>query len=377
MRKILLSTAVIGLTIALVGCSSTTQENAENEAEGKKILEQMQSSPSWKFAEAESRRDAQAMFEIAQNVSKKNPEAAKKLYERCAFVAAMQQKKALFNEIAALNSEAKKYGFLIQKGNAPSMLPQLVKVNSVAEAAKVGEGMQPVWGAFVADCYENLTKENAEIIAANVNSARESFSAEDLLAAAKDLSAYKAKSEVPEQLKVQTIIREAVNLAEVANDAKTMQAIIDFCREKSILPASEQKDLAGILKGMGKTRGSYVNVRYGNGVSARQYRQNGWNVSNIRLSDGSVITIRDDGTTQEKLEMFKKALRKSPLLCRYLNKGVFKRNSTRMSNGEMAQIFMVFQALAEEMGTSFSQVVKMAIREAEKEALKEIDDFEI
>ena len=361
-RKITAIASALGI-VALSGCVSDQAEKT-NEQNAQKILTQMQASPGWKFAEAESRRDAKAMFALAQDTAKKNPEDAKKLYARCAFVAAMQQNKTLFNEIAAADGSVKNYGSLIQK-KSPSRLPQLVKVDSVAEAAKVGKGKQPVWGAFIADCYESLNRENAAMIAANVNSAREGFSAENLLAAAKDLAAYKAKAAAPEQLKIQTIIREAVNLAEVANEAKTMQAIVDFCKEKSLLPAKEQKELALTLKGMGKTRGAHFGLYARNGATSYQYRQGGWNVTNIRLSDGSVVTIRDDGTTREKLEAFKAALRECPTFCRYLNRGLFGKNSSYMTNGQMAQVFAVFQACAEEKGVPFSQVVMWGIREAE------------
>ena len=337
--------------VALSGCVSDQAEKV-NEQDVQNVLTQMQASPGWKFAEAESRRDAKAMFAIAQDSAKKNPESGKKLYARCAFVAAMQQNKALLSEITAVDSSVKKYESLLQKG-ASSLLPQLVKVNSVSEGAKVGPELQPVWGDFVADCYENLTKEDAEVIAANVNSARGNFSAEDLLSVAKQLSKYTAKTDIPACFTVKQLITEAVNLAEVAHEQKILTEIADFCKGKAILSEREQKELAASVKAAGQTRASYIDFETTQANRTRVYRRGNYNVTNVRLEDGTTLSYRSN-----RLEdAFIAHLKSSAKLRRLFNRGMGV-NSSYMSPDTMQQVASTVALICRQKGISPDEAIQ-------------------
>ena len=351
-------------TVILTGCVSdqTAQVNKQNI---QRIFCEMQNSPSAKFITAENLRDANAMFSIAQAVAKKNPEAGKKMYKRCAFVAAMQQNKALLKEIVALDSGLKNYNTLIQKDKVPSLLPQLVKVGSVAEASKLAPGKQPVWGAFAAECYNGLSKENADVIASNVNSARESFSAENLLATAKDLAKYQVKANIPTCFTVKQLITEALNLAEISQNKTVLTEIADFTKQNKIFSVREQKELEATVKAASKTRASYVDFRTKRSANTRTYRRNGWNVTKIRLSDGTSVTLRNDGTVSEKLTMFKRAVAGSRRFRQIINKQCKGVNSSYLNDGEIYQMFTALQMISEQHGMSFGVAVKKIIEVAE------------
>ncbi|MBR2440401.1 MAG: hypothetical protein IKB25_09420 [Lentisphaeria bacterium] len=339
-------------TVVLTGCISD-QTAQVNEKDIQKVFAEMQNSPSAKFIAAENLRDAKAMFTIAQDVAKKNPEAGKKMYKRCAFVAAMQQNKTLLNEVIALDSSLKNYNTLIQRRKVPSLLPQLVKVGSIAEVSKLAKGQQPVWGSFITDCYADLSKEDAEVIALNVNSARESFSADYLLATAKDLVKYKAKANTPACFTVKQLVTEALNLAEVSQSKTTLTGIADFTKQNKIFSAREQKELEATVQAASKTRASYVNFNTRQATRTRTYRQGRYNVTNVRLADGTSMSYRSDSVEDAIVG----ALKSSPKLRRGFNRAMTGRNSSHMSSGTMQQVASTAALMIKQKGISADQAL--------------------